>query len=254
MGTRAVMAAALPAASRRPGRTADAVAAALRDTALRRMPAEERAWVARIEAGRSELPTLIADAGSPERAYAERLAEATEAARWMSLPPVWGGFLMRLVRELAPTSCLELGTGFGLSAAYQAAALELNSDGRIVTLDQDALTEIAGPRLAALGLGDRVELIGGMIEDTLATALEHAAPIDYALLDADHTEEGTLGAFDAIAPHLADEAVVVLDDINWTDGMRRAWSAIERREGVATVGLRRVGLAVVSARGRGGGG
>jgi predicted O-methyltransferase YrrM len=241
------MATAFASVTRRPGSAHQAIAAALRDTALGRMPAEERAWAARIEARRSELPMLIAEAGPPERDHAERLAEATEAARWMSVPPVWGRFLMRLVRELAPHSCLELGTAFGLSAAYQAAAIELNGEGRIVTLDQEALTEIAGPRLGSLGLGDRVELIGGLIENTLATALERAAPVDYALLDADHTEEGTLIAFDAIAPHLAGDAVIVLDDINWTDGMRRAWSAIERRSGVATVALRRVGIAVVAA-------
>jgi predicted O-methyltransferase YrrM len=241
------MAAALPSASRRAGHARSVIATALRDTALGRTPPEERAWAARIEARRSELPRLIADAGAPERDYAERLAEATEAARWMSLPPVWGRFLMRLVRELAPRSCLELGTAFGLSAAYQAAALELNGEGGIVSLDQGALTEIAGPRLRTLGLGDRVELIGGMIEHTLATALDRAAPVDFAFLDADHTEEGTLFAFDAIAPHLAAGAVVVFDDVNWTDGMRRAWSAIERRGGVATLGLRRVGIAVVSA-------
>jgi predicted O-methyltransferase YrrM len=243
------MAAALPALARRSGRGRDAIAAALRGTATGRVPAEERAWAARIEAHRGELPAQLAAAGSPERDLGERLAEATRAATWMSLPPVWGRFLMRLVRELAPRSCLELGTGFGLSTGYQAAALELNGEGRITSLDQDALTDIARPGLEGLGLAGRVELVGGWIEDTLAEALARAAPIDYALLDADHTEEGTLTAFDAIAPHLSDGAVVVLDDINWTDGMRRAWAAVARRDGVAaTVGLRRVGIAVVSSR------
>ena len=33
---------------------------------------------------------------------------------------------MRTVRELSPSACLELGAGFGISAAYQGAALELN--------------------------------------------------------------------------------------------------------------------------------
>ena len=243
------MAAALPSVARRPDSASQAIAAALRGTALGRFPAEERAWAARIEARRRELPSLLAAAGAPERDHGERLAEATKAATWMSLPPVWGRFLMRLVRELEPRSCLELGTGFGLSTAYQAAALELNGEGRITSLDQDALTEIARPGLERLGLADRVELVGGWIEDTLPAALDGAAPVEYALLDADHTEEGTLSAFDAIAPHLGDGAVVVLDDVNWTDGMRRAWAAVAKRDGVAaTVGLRRVGIAVVSNR------
>ena len=244
---RALMAAALPGLARRPSDAAAAIAAALRDTAMGRIPAEERAWAARIEARRSELPALLADAGETQRDHTARLAEATRAARWMSLPPVWGRFLTRLVRELGPRSCLELGTGFGLSTAYQAAALELNGSGSIVSLDQERLTEIAAAGLEGLGLDRRVGLVGGWIEETIDGALERAAPIDYALLDADHTEEGTLAAFDAIAPHLSGGAVVVLDDIGWTDGMRRAWQAIGRRPDVsATIGLRRLGIAVAS--------
>jgi predicted O-methyltransferase YrrM len=246
LAARAAMAASAPVAARRSGRAWKAVATALRDTATGRIAAEERAWAALIEAHRRELPELIAAAGTAERDPAERLAEATRAAEWMSLPPVWGRFLMRLVRELAPASCLELGTGFGLSAAYQAAALDLNGEGRLISLDQAALTDIARPGLERLGLGGRVELVSGLIEETLERALEEAAPIDYALLDADHTEEGTLTAFDTILPRLREGAVVVLDDVNWTDGMRRAWWSVERRDGVATVGLRRVGLAVLS--------
>ena len=45
---------------------------------------------------------------------------------------------MRLVRELRPHSCLELGTGVGVSAGYQAAAMELNGVGRLLTLDGSA--------------------------------------------------------------------------------------------------------------------
>lgn len=241
------MATSLPAVSRRDGRPSQALAAALRSTALGRIPAGERDWASRIEARREALPKLLAAAGPSERDLGEREAEAERAARWMSLPPVWGRFLMRLVRELEPRSCLELGTGFGISTAYQAAGLELGGDARIVSLDVDALTAIADAGLAGLGLAHRVELVSGRIEETLAEALDCAAPLDYALLDADHTEEGTLSAFDALLPALSPEAVVVLDDINWTDGMRRAWRQVRSRDGVsAAIGLRRVGIAVVS--------
>src|SRR5215204_1409803 len=47
-----------------------------------------------------------------------------------------GQLLFRLVREFAPTSCLELGTCIGVSAAFQAAALELNGAGHLLTLER----------------------------------------------------------------------------------------------------------------------
>ena len=50
---------------------------------------------------------------------------------------------MRIVRELSPRACLELGAGYGISAAYQGAALELNGSGTLTTMERiEALGEI----------------------------------------------------------------------------------------------------------------
>jgi len=253
-GYRLLLARALPRLAGRDDRSSQALATAIRTTALGRFPAEERAWIERIEAARARIPTSAIEVGAtvgdgPRRPVGEHLEEASQACLWMSLPPALGRFLTRLVRELAPDSALELGTGFGISTSYQLAALDLNGSGRMTSLDVEDMVAIARPGLERLGFGDRVVLVGGRIEDTLAGAVAAATPIDYALLDADHTEAGTLSAFDAILPHLAPGAVVVLDDINWTEGMRRAWSAIPGRPGVAaTVTVHRLGIAVIADR------
>jgi predicted O-methyltransferase YrrM len=241
----------LPALAGRRDRASRCLRVALHSTALGRIPPEERAWIDRIEAHRRRLPSEIVAASRPDPRdlpASERMIEASAACQWMSLPPVLGRFLLRLVRELAPQSCLELGTGFGVSTAYQAAALELNGSGKIMSLDLPGMTELAEPGLSRLGLSDRVELLPGLLENTLAAARERAAPIDYALLDADHTQEGTQEAFDAILPALSEGAVVVVDDINWNPAMRRAWRALRGHHAVsAAIDLRRLGIAVVSA-------
>lgn len=56
----------------------------------------------------------------------------------MSLPPPWCLLLMQLVRELAPRFCVELGTAFGISTAYQATAPELNGSGKLATFEGSA--------------------------------------------------------------------------------------------------------------------
>ncbi len=226
-----------------------AVARALRDTALGRIPEAERAWIKRIDDYRPQLP-LDAIGASPDargRPESERLSEAREAVRWMSIPSLLGRLLTRMVGELGPRSCLELGTGFGLSAAYQAAALETRGAGKLTTLDIEGMATLARPGLARLQLLHRIDFLPGQIEDTLEAALELTAPIDYVLLDADHTEAGTMGAFDRISPHLAAGAVVVLDDVAWTQEMRRAWPAIKNRPGVeAAVTLKRLGIVIAA--------
>jgi predicted O-methyltransferase YrrM len=208
-----------------------AVAIALRDTALGRAPADEREWTDRVERNAREIAAPL---------------DIPEAVRWMSLPPVWGRFLTRLVRQLAPECAVELGTGFGVSTAYQAAALELNGRGEITSFDVEKMLALAGPGLDAVGLRQRVEIVEGDISATLPPRLAEIGTVDYALIDHDHTAAGTLEAFDALLPHLAPGAAVVFDDIEWTEDMRSAWAAVGGRERVATtIGLRRVGVAAI---------
>lgn len=231
---RATMAAAFPRLAGNSGRAPRAIARALRTTALAPMPADERRWVTRIEASRRHVPAKAGELG--------------EACPWWSTPRLWGRFLMRLVRELEPRSCLELGVGFGISGAYQAAALKLNGSGRLVTLDQEeSLARIAEDGFRELRLASTVELCIGPIGRTLPQVLPRLAPLDYAYIDAEHTYEATVANYEALLPHITDCAVVVVDDIKLDQGMSRAWDAIRSHERVSLqLGLRRLGVVVVS--------
>jgi predicted O-methyltransferase YrrM len=250
------MAASVPLLRRR-GRghhSSRALARALRLTALGRASEDEQAWLSRIDAWRDRLGSETGLAGvlaqSPEANDGARpsAGDLAGAMPWCSVPRLWGRFLMRLVIELKPDSCLELGTGFGVSGAYQAAALELNDGGTLTTIDAGAQGSIIAERgFAKLGLGDRVRLERGLIADKLADMLKGTAPINYAFLDADHTEEATLAHFDAVVPYLSANAIMVLDDISWTQEMRRAWRTIvSREEASVAVDLGRMGVVVKS--------
>ena len=256
---RTLMGASLPRLATHRDSGSRALARALRTTALGRIPAEERRWIARIEARRRDLASgdAVVRPGFSDGSLVDDEGRGPSiplagASRWMSLTPIWCTFLMRLVRELAPRSCLELGTGFGISGAYQAASLELNGAGKLTTLEgAPEYVSIAEHGFSALGLGERVELRVGRITDTLQDVAERAAPIGCAFVDADHTERATLDQFDAMLPHLGEGAVVVLDDVNWGDGgMTRAWRKIGRHDRVSVaLGFHRLGIVVVSRRG-----
>ena len=230
------------------------------------LPADERDWIQRIEARRTEIPfEMVAantqfafgpppdadpaadEAAPPQPDGATELAQAWHVCRWASIPPIWGRVLTRLVRELAPRSCLELGTGLGLSGAYQGASLELGDGGDLVTLDVHEAGRIAERGFEELGLGARIEHVSGLIDETLAGVLDRRGPIDFAFLDAEHTEAATVRHFDALLPHLAGGAVVVLDDTNQTEEMRRAWRTVISRPRVSlALPLRRVGIIAVT--------
>jgi predicted O-methyltransferase YrrM len=142
--------------------------------------------------------------------------------------------LLRLVRQLKPRTCIELGTSVGISACYQAAALKLNGAGRLVTMEgADSVASVAIRNFTDLGL-DNVEVVRGRFQDTLSKVLSANSPVDYAFIDGHHDEAATVRYFTAFVPALAGAKVVVFDDIRWSDGMKRAWDAIRRHRHVRT--------------------
>jgi predicted O-methyltransferase YrrM len=227
------------------------LADALDATARMSMSDQERSWIDRIEGLRGKLE------GSSERmehrfsewtgddAHGETLLVNTvaEVTHRKSQPPMSGFMLFKLVRAFRPGNCLELGTGVGISAAFQGAALALNGDGRLVTLEALASrVALAREVLADLGLAS-VEVRGGRFQALLGDVLDELGVVDFAFVDGHHDEAATIRYFERILPFLAKDGVLVFDDIRWSDGMRRAWSAIstDRRLKLA-VDLGRAGV------------
>ncbi len=227
---------------------------ALATTVAGHVPAAERDWIERIEVRRERLGADQSDIGPPFDPGAEGKkglfsggGEATVAgaATMMSLSRPWCVLLMRLVRELRPSSVLELGSGFGVSAAYQAAALRMNGAGRLTTLEgSEPMAAHARGTLDSLGFEEtRVRV--GPIAETLPEEVERARPIDFAFVDAEHQASATLQHFRALLPGLASPALLVFDDVNWSE-MTPAFAEIRRHPRVAsslTVG--RLGLTVI---------
>ena len=71
-------------------------------------------------------------------------------------------------------------------------------------------------------------------------------PIDYAFIDGHHDEKATISYFEKVMPHLSKNAILVFDDISWSDGMRRAWKHIEKNKLIKiSLNLGVVGVCVV---------
>src|SRR5262249_11859596 len=144
----------------------------------------------------------------------------------------WCGLLFRMVRALRPASCVELGTAVGMSASYVGAALHLNGKGALATLEgSEGLAEVARQNLVRLGLTN-VEVITGRFQDTLGGALAQRAPVDFMFIDGHHDEAATQDYFQRSLTCTAERAVVVFDDIDWNDRMRRAWRTISKDRAV----------------------
>jgi predicted O-methyltransferase YrrM len=203
----------------------DAIRQALRRSLVERLDPDERAVVARIEDRRAELKTLGAQSLRHGSSPGGRTTVAQLTGQ-VSIAPAWGRILMRIIRATKPTSALELGTALGISGAYQAAGLALNGGGRLTTIELNPeRTQLACEGIEKLGF-DNVDFETGSFDDVLGSVLERVAPIDYAFIDGHHDEIATQRYFDQIAGRATSGAVIVLDDIPWSEGMRKAWRAV----------------------------
>jgi predicted O-methyltransferase YrrM len=191
------------------------------------------------------LPDTSSD-GSKLHESKEIIKLIGDVSRTASKPYMWSFLLLKFIREFKPVVCLEMGTCLGISASYQAAALKLNGQGKIITLEgAESLAGLAEKNFQRLGL-DNVSVVVGRFQNTLEDVLKDHGPIDYIFIDGHHQEEATLVYFRQALPFLSERSILVFDDISWSEGMKRAWSVIKNHERIKVcVDLVYVGICIV---------
>lgn len=207
----------------------------------------EHALIERIEQRRRELgdsTDVITycdyGAGSPNEPRTEqqlrdgvanrrRVADLVAAG----VPREWGMVLFRLIRQFSPTRLIELGSALGISAAYQAAALKLDHQGRLFTLEGCPQMASHARRTLDRLRTNRATVVEGRFQDRLPGVLRTLGRVDFAFIDGHHDEQATLDYYDQIAPCLTQRSIVVFDDCNWSHGMQRAWKQIRQRPGIS---------------------
>ena len=218
----------------------------IRDTLNDENSEEEKRWIDEIEVLRTKLdssPVQISlidyGAGEPNfnlstskmeqgRAVTSKISKLSINANKSYF---WSIFLFKLIRKFRPLNCLELGTGFGISTAYQAAALSINGAGKITSIEgAEPLATLAESHLKSLNLNNFSIVLGKFI-DKLPEFLKNNS-FDFVFIDGHHTEEATLEYFRLIRPYLAERSIIIFDDISWSNGMKRAWKTILESEGI----------------------
>lgn len=239
----------------------DSLKAALRQ----RKSQEEKRQIERIEDLRRELETSPAEiakvdygAGSMANGQEglrsqEEMSQGVEVKRTVgeitkvtSKGPLGAFVLFRLIRGMKPSSAIEMGTSVGISAGYQAIALQLNGHGKLTTLEgASTVAEVARENLNKLGLANAV-VVAGRFQETLEEVLRREQPIDYVFVDGHHDGKATLEYFELVCQYTSDGAVLVFDDISWSGDMRQAWEDIIASPKVYTsVDLGSMGICLV---------
>src|SRR5262245_4019202 len=212
---------------------------AMQPLPLRKLRAEPGSWTHRH---------IVNDATAPspefnELATIEEVALATDR---LGKKPVWTGyaapalarsseevrtgavvgrFYVWLVQQRRPEVIVEFGTAFGVSGMYWLAGLNANQRGHLYTFEPNELwADIAAGNLARIS--DRCTLTKGTFEDNVGVLERANARIDLAFIDAIHTSEFVLPQMELVLRHAAPGALLVFDDIHFSEDMLRCWHRI----------------------------
>lgn len=168
---------------------------------------------------RSDAAIAFEDMGAGRRSGTLKVAGL---ARRGARRPAAGALLHRLCARYRPQRCLELGTQLGISALYQHSAVP---ESRFISLEgSEALARMAAAHVAAFGLNTEIRV--GEFSQLLETLVAEGYRPDYVLIDGNHNRAATLAYFYRLLPHLPDEAILVFDDIRWSEEMLEAWREI----------------------------
>lgn len=211
---------------------------AMRSASRRRQSPQAAAWYRLIEAERQRLRASD-DVLSGGRGTTSTVGEVTRRA---SVPRHQAALLFELVRNLAARRCLELGTCVGISGAYLAAAMTTHGGGHLWSLEgHPDRAEVARDTFRRLGLDD-AEVVVGRFDRTLPGVLD-AGPFDLVFVDGHHDGDATIDYVTRIRRVCRPGALLVLDDIDWSDGMRFAWAFLQAQLSDSIVAdLGRLGL------------
>jgi predicted O-methyltransferase YrrM len=123
--------------------------------------------------------------------------------------------------SLTPAECVvELGTCVGISTRY----LSEKTKGRLFSFEGSPEIQKVAKRNP---IPDRTEFILGKIQETLPAILDQIPKVDFALVDANHTHQGTLFAFESILSKIHAKSILAIGDIHWTAEMELAWHEIK---------------------------
>jgi len=138
--------------------------------------------------------------------------------------PRYARMLYRLVRFLKPGIILELGTSAGISTLYMAAG---HTEAKVVTVEGCASTADLARKTFSKFSGYDISLYEGRFEDVIPGQALTLPRIDFLFIDGNHRFQPTIDYVNLCFPLLSSGAVIVVDDINWSQEMKEAWLSLK---------------------------
>ncbi len=183
-----------------------------------------------------EIKFLDFGAGNPEDARDDKtMSQGVSTVKYtkelcqIGLKNNWAQLIYSLVKGNKPNTILELGTCCGFSSIYMSKA---NKSSTIYTIEGACeVAKIATQNIQKANCYNIIQKIG-KFNDILKPLLKEIKSVDFAFIDGHHDKDATIKYFEDIKPFLTKNAIVIFDDISWSDGMKESWQIITQDKAI----------------------
>jgi predicted O-methyltransferase YrrM len=200
--------------------------------------AQERALAKEIESFRERIPSLVSgdtlsslpsprvgeftldDKGHSHGAALKHAPAAKHAKTGVG--PGGGTLLYRIASGMGAKRILELGTNTGFSGCYLVSS---PSQPELVTVEGSAdLCAVARKNIGRFS--QKVTVMNMLFDEAIDALVAQGQRFDCAFIDGQHERNATLHYAARLEPLLEKNAVIVFDDIYWSDDMNQAWKTL----------------------------
>lgn len=152
------------------------------------------------------------------------IRKVKQIARKSSAEPRYGGVIQKIIDSFDVETALELGTSIGVGTMFMS---RVNSKIKVTTVEGCPETyKFAKQEFAKRKIGN-VTFINDNFDHLFDSNTLKGQKFDLILIDGNHTYEATLKYFNHIVKnHCGQKSIIVIDDINWSRDMFRAWKEI----------------------------
>ena len=152
--------------------------------------------------------------------------------------------LFRIAKYYHSQTIVELGTSFGITTCYLAAA---DPDSKIITFEgAKNIGEIALENFEKTG-SKNIKLVEGDFNKTISANKEIIENVHLLFIDGNHRKAATLEYFNFFLGKATNNSIFIFDDIHCSEEMEEAWKAIQKHNSVTlTIDLFFIGLVFFS--------
>jgi predicted O-methyltransferase YrrM len=166
--------------------------------------------------------------------------KVSEIARYSAVPAKYGLLLSNLASEFGKPAVVEFGTSLGISAMYLAAGCP----GTVVyTMEGCPETSLLAEENFSNGGFNNINLMNGAFDDLLPELKKKNIKPGLVFIDGNHKKEPVCRYFREVSDMSDNKAVIVIDDIHYSQEMEDAWKEIMNSVNVTlSVDLYRMGI------------